>query len=81
MKTLYSIIAGIIAGVLAYWFHQWYLVPLGHVDSTPVKPSEGIFFTAFIAVDAFVLIRVALSDGGDGGGGDCDCTGGAGGVM
>ena len=82
MKTLYSIIVGAIVGVLAYWFYKLYLEPLGHVDSTPVKPIEGIFFAVFIAVDAIILLRVVLSDDtGDFGRDDGDCTGGAGGVM
>jgi len=80
-KTLYSLFVGIIIGFLAYVFHKWYLEPLGHVDFTPVKPSEGIFFAIFSGISAFALIRVALSDGGDGFGGDTDCTGGAGGIM
>lgn len=82
-KFYYSISISLIVWILAYYGFKWYIEPLGHVDFTPVKPSESISFATFLSISAYVLIRTIMSpDDYDGGSADSfDSTGGSGGIF
>jgi hypothetical protein len=61
-KLSIAIGLSVIIGFLGYVFFQTYLVPM---NARPIYPNDSMFFSIFIAVDAFFLILVALMDFGE----------------
>ncbi len=61
-KWLVSLFIGIILGIIMFLIFIYYIKPLGHVNKTPIKISEGIFMSSLVLIGGTLCSRILMSD-------------------
>jgi len=64
-KWLISILIGIILGIIMFVIFIYFIKPLGHVNKTPIKNSEGIFMSSLILIGGTLCTRILMTKNND----------------